>query len=293
MLGIGYGWTQLAMTPNSIDIGLALLAVLVFAKIIATAFTVESGGSGGVFAPGIVIGGLIGAVLWGLLRNVPHMPSLASFVIVGMMAFLGAVGHVPLAVMVMIAEITGSYQLLAPAMIAVGLAYVIIGNNTMYHSQVLSPAESPAHRDKYSYPLLNRMQVKEAMRAKVLTLSPDATIADAAGLMQINGIKGIPVIDTNSNLVGIIANIDVMKVPQEKWPLTRVKEIMSTDLAVIRAGDRLDYALNYMRQRNIGRLPVVENKDPKKLIGIITTSDIVAAYMDSQNSVKPSGNTSD
>ena len=293
VLGIGYGWTQLTMTPNAIDIGLALLAVLVFAKIIATAFTVESGGSGGVFAPGIVIGGLLGAVLWGLLRNVPHMPSLASFVIVGMMAFLGAVGHVPLAVMVMIAEITGSYQLLAPAMIAVGLAYVIIGNNTIYHSQVLSPAESPAHRDKYSYPLLNRMQVKEAMRTKVLTLSPDATIADAASLMQLNGIKGIPVIDTNSNLVGIIANIDVMKVPQEKWPLTRVKEIMSTDLAVIRAGDRLDYALNYMRQRNIGRLPVVDDKDPKKLIGIITTSDIVAAYMDSQNLVKPSRSTPD
>ena len=68
---------------------------------------------------------------------------------------------------------------------------------------------------------------------------------------------------------------------------------MSTDLAVIRAEDRLDYAMNYMRQRNIGRLPVVENKDPKKLVGIITTSDIVAAYMESQNSVKPSGNTSD
>ena len=182
---------------------------------------------------------LLGAVLWGLLRNVPHMPSLASFVIVGMMAFLGAVGHVPLAVMVMIAEITGSYQLLAPAMIAVGLAYVIIGNNTMYHSQVLSPAESPAHRDKYSYPLLNRMQVKEAMRTKVLTLSPEATIADAAGLMQINGIKGIPIIDNAGNLAGIIANIDVMKIPHDSWRVTRVKDVMSTELAVIRAEDRV------------------------------------------------------
>ena len=287
VLGIGYGWTQLAMTPDAIGIGLALLAVMVFAKIIATAATVESGGSGGVFAPGIVIGGLLGAVLWGLLRNVPHMPSLASFVIVGMMAFLGAVGHVPLAVMVMIAEITGSYQLLAPAMIAVGLAYVIIGNNTMYHSQVLSPAESPAHRDKYSYPLLNRMQVKEAMRSKVLTLSPDATVADAAGLMQINGIKGIPLIDTEGNLAGIIANIDVMKIPHGEWALTRIKDVMSTDLATIRAEDHLDYALNYMRQRNIGRLPVVEDNNPKKLIGIVTTSDIVASYMDSQNSAKP------
>ena len=287
VLGIGYGWAQLAMTPDAIGIALALLAVLVFAKIIATAFTVESGGSGGVFAPGIVIGGLLGAVLWGLLRNVPHMPSLASFVIVGMMAFLGAVGHVPLAVMVMIAEITGSYQLLAPAMIAVGLAYVIIGNNTMYHSQVLSPAESPAHRDKYAYPLLNRMQVKEAMRTKVLTLSPDATIADAAGLMQINGIKGIPIIDNASNLAGIIANIDVMKIPHDNWRGTRVKDVMSTELAIIRAGDKVDYALNYMRRRNIGRLPVVEDNNPKKLIGIITTSDIVAAYMDLQQSFKP------
>ena len=290
VLGVGYGWTQLAMTPGAIGIGLALLAVLVFAKILATSLTVESGGSGGVFAPGIVIGGLLGAVLWGLMRNIPHMPSLASFVIVGMMAFLGAVGHVPLAVMVMIAEITGSYQLLAPAMIAVGLAYVIIGNNTMYKSQVLSPAESPAHRSKYAYPLLNRMLVKEAMRTKVLTLSPEATVADAAGMMQINGIKGIPVIDNTGNLTGIIANIDIMKTPREQWPLTRVKDIMSTDLAVIHAEDPLDYAMNYMRQRNIGRLPVVEDKNPKKLVGIITTSDIVAAYMDSQSSNKPAQN---
>jgi CBS domain-containing protein len=157
----------------------------------------------------------------------------------------------------------------------------------MYKSQVLSPAESPAHRSKYAYPLLNRMLVKEAMRTKVLTLSPEATVADAAGMMQINGIKGIPVIDNTGNLTGIIANIDIMKTPREQWPLTRVKDIMSTDLAVIHAEDPVDYAMNYMRQRNIGRLPVVEDKNPKKLVGIITTSDIVAAYMDSQNSFKP------
>jgi len=61
VLGVGYGWTQLAMTPVRFNLSLALLVVLVFAKIAATAFTVESGGSGGVFAPGIVIGGLVGA----------------------------------------------------------------------------------------------------------------------------------------------------------------------------------------------------------------------------------------
>ncbi len=287
VLGVGYGWTQLAMTPNALRVSLAILAVLIFAKILATALTVESGGSGGVFAPGIVIGGLIGAVLWQAMQGVPHMPSLASFVIVGMMAFLGAVGHVPLAVMVMIAEITGSYQLLAPAMIAVGLAYVIIGRNTMYHSQVLSPAESPAHRDKYSYPLLNHMSVKEAMRTDVVTLSPDSLVSEAAQLIQIKGIKGIPIIDKMGNLVGIVANIDVMQLQKDTWLVTRVKDIMSTDLAVIHTEDHLDYALNLMRQKNIGRLPVVDAKNQRKMVGILTSSDIVAHYMDSQNS----GNT--
>jgi chloride channel protein, CIC family len=292
VLGVGYGWTQLAMTPDAINIGLVLLAVLVLAKIVATAFTVESGGSGGVFAPGIVIGGLLGAVLWGVMRNVPHMPSLASFVIVGMMAFLGSVGHVPLAVMVMIAEITGSYQLLAPAMIAVGLAYVIIGKNTMYKSQVLSPAESPAHRDKYAYPLLNRMLVKEAMKWPVTTLSPEATITEAANLMQARGIKGVPIINTRGNLAGIIANIDVVKIRHNKWQSTRIQEVMSTDLAIIHAEDRLDYALNLMRQRNIGRLPVVEENNPHKLIGIITSSDIVGKYMETQSSMLSTDETS-
>jgi len=70
----------------------------------------------------------------------------SSFVIVGMMAFLGSVGHVPLAVMVMIAEITGSYQLLAPAMIAVGLAMLSLAKYHVRESGS-SPAESPAHRD--------------------------------------------------------------------------------------------------------------------------------------------------
>ena len=286
VLGVGYGWTQLAMTPGAINLSLALLVVLVFAKIAATAFTVESGGSGGVFAPGIVIGGLVGAVLWGFMHTIPHMPSLASFVIVGMMAFLGSVGHVPLAVMVMIAEITGSYQLLAPAMIAVGLAYVIVGRNTMYESQVLSPAESPAHRDKYSYPLLNRMSVKEAMKTDVITLSPTSSVEEAAHLMQKKGIKGIPIVDNGNNLVGIIANIDVMKIHHNRWQWTRVKDIMSTDLAVAHSEDQLDYALNLMRQRNIGHLPVVEEKSNHKLIGIITTSDIVGKYMENQNSFK-------
>ena len=113
----------------------------------------------------------------------------------------------------MIAEITGSYQLFAPAMIAVGLAYVIIGRNTMYQSQVLSPAESPAHRDKYSYPLLNHMHVKEAMKTDVITLSPQSHQYPKPPILYNRKASRVFLsLDNKGNLVGIIANIDVMKI---------------------------------------------------------------------------------
>jgi acetoin utilization protein AcuB len=130
------------------------------------------------------------------------------------------------------------------------------------------------------------MSVKEAMKTDVITLSPTSSVEEAAHLMQQKGIKGIPIVDNGNNLVGIIANIDVMKIHHNRWQWTRVKDIMSTDLAVAHSEDQLDYALNLMRQRNIGHLPVVEEKSNHKLIGIITTSDIVGKYMENQNSFK-------
>ena len=74
----------------------------------------------------------------------------APFVIVGMMAFFGAAGKVPIAVILMVAEMTGSYALLVPAMIATAIAYIISGKNTIYHSQLPSKTDSPAHKGEYA-----------------------------------------------------------------------------------------------------------------------------------------------
>lgn len=280
VLGMGYGWVQLAMSVDGLELGLGLLVVLVLAKIAATALTVGSGGSGGVFAPGMVIGGLLGAAVWQALQTLStHMPaSPAPFVIVGMMAFFGAVGHAPLAVMVMVAEMTGSYQLLVPAMIAVGLATVIVGRHSIYESQVRSPAESPVHEKEYSYPLLGRILVSDAMTTRVVTARPQTTVAEAANLMHQHGIKALPVKDGAGALVGIIANIDVVQVPKMDWAATTVDRVMKKGLVTIHPEDRLDYAMRLMTKSNIGHLPVVSVFDPRRLSGIITTSDVMEAY---------------
>jgi len=89
VLGMGYGWLQLGMLNHPLPLGITLL--LIFAKILSTSLSIGSGGSGGVFAPGLFIGGMVGTGLWQLLHGavayVPVSPEL--FIVVGMMAFFG------------------------------------------------------------------------------------------------------------------------------------------------------------------------------------------------------------
>lgn len=96
-------------------------------KAIASAITIGSGGGGGVFAPGLVIGGMVGGSLWSLLSGFPAItPSSPSgFVIVGMMALFGGIAKVPLAVIIMVSEMTMDYTLLIPSMLACSIAYFV------------------------------------------------------------------------------------------------------------------------------------------------------------------------
>jgi CIC family chloride channel protein len=148
VLGMGYGWVQVAMTPALLGLPLWVILLIPFAKILATSFSIGSGASGGVFGPGMVVGGMLGASFWRLGHAVlPGMPpESAPFIIIGMMALFGGIAHAPLAVMLMVAEMTGNLSLLAPAMLAVGVSYLVVGNNTIYANQIYSRADSPAHR---------------------------------------------------------------------------------------------------------------------------------------------------
>jgi CIC family chloride channel protein len=144
VLGGGYGWIQEAIDGR---LSLTLLLVLIFAKLLAFSLTVSSGGSGGVFAPSLYVGAMLG----GLLAQLFHQPS-AAFVIVGMAAVFAGAARVPLASMLMVTEMTGGYHLLPPAALAVILSYLIqvslsaqLKYGSLYEAQVPGRADSPAH----------------------------------------------------------------------------------------------------------------------------------------------------
>jgi CIC family chloride channel protein len=144
VLGGGYGWIQLAINGG---LTLYLLLALIFAKIIAFALTVSSGGSGGVFAPSLFVGAMLGGSLAILLHQLP-----AVFVIVGMAAVFGAAARVPIATMLMVTEMAGGYHLLIPAGLAVMISYLLevrlssfVKYKSLYEGQVPTRQDSPAH----------------------------------------------------------------------------------------------------------------------------------------------------
>ena len=116
-----------------------LLFGLALVKMFATALTLESGGSAGDLQSSIAIGGLLGGA-FGYAAQI-LMPSIAdpgAFALVGMGAFYGGIAHAPLAALVMVCEMAGSYDLLVPLMLTVGLAYLALRPVSLYSAQRLS-----------------------------------------------------------------------------------------------------------------------------------------------------------
>jgi len=177
ILGGGYSWIQ-----QAIDGGLALhlLLILMVAKIVAMSFTVSSGGSGGVFAPSLYVGAMLGGVFAAASHHAP-----AGLVIVGMAAVFSGAARVPVATLLMVAEMTGGYVLLVPAGLAVMLSFVIqtklssfLRYRSLYEAQVAARADSPAHRAE---------QVQIALKLldeETFSLPPETNHLHLAALLQ-------------------------------------------------------------------------------------------------------------
>ncbi len=279
ILGMGYGWLQFGINGDVVALPLGIMIAVAFGKIVATSLSVGSGGSGGVFAPGLVVGGMVGGATWSLLHRVtaivPAEPW--TFVVLGMMALFGSIGKAPLAIMIMVSEMTGDYSLLVPSMVSVVIAYFLTGNSYIYENQVETRADSPAHRAEFSTPLLERIKVSDAMITKLVTTNPQTPVKDVGRLMKENGIDAVPVIDSGQ-LAGIVANLDMARIPERNWPHMQAWEIMSKQLIVGHPDESLFDALDRMNRNNISHLPIVDDKDPKKLIGFLAIHDISYIY---------------
>ncbi len=279
ILGTGYGWLQFAINGNTAVLPLGIMIAIIFGKIVATGLSIGSGGSGGVFAPGLVIGGMVGGVAWAVLHEftaiVPADP--APFVVLGMMTLFGGIAKAPLAMMTMVSEMTGNYSLLVPSMVSVVIAYFLTGRSYIYENQVNTRADSPAHQMEYSVPLLEKIHIADAMVTDPVVISPDVPVNNLAKLMKSKKVDAIPVLESGK-LVGIVATIDIARLSENTLPKILTREIMSKDLSVGYPDETLYAALNRMSQNNISHLPVIDRNQRDKLIGFLAIHNIALTY---------------
>jgi H+/Cl- antiporter ClcA len=278
VLGTGYGWIQQGLGHQLLSLPLWIVIILPFARILATSLSIGSGGSGGIFGPGMVIGAFIGASVWRLFD--PAFPSMghdpAPYVIVGMMCCFGGISRAPLAVMLMVAEMTGSLSILAPAMIAVGLAWFIVRRNddTIYRSQLKSRADTPAQRILVGMPVLATVPVRTAMAPPRLVITGGTSVGVARYQLRQNGLSGAPVVDGEGRFEGTVS----LQSLGEKGERGERQLGSFVDVAAPTVSEtaHLDVAIDAMTTASDHWVPVLDVE--RKVIGTIAISDVVRGY---------------
>ena len=269
-LGMGYGYVQELIDGK---LALTVIVLTVIGKIVATSFSIGSGGSGGVFGPSVVIGSFVGGALgYFLSQYYPIQPE--AFVLVGMSSFIAGACKTPIAGILMTAEMTGGYKLLPALMLSSAISYLLTRDHTIYSEQVSTRIESPAHRKEMLIDILEEIPVRKAMTKEVITVHPENTVKYVMNLIEKTGHIGYPVVE-DDRLVGMITFTDVERVSSEEREKKRVKEVMTPNPIVTYPDEDLRSVLEKMVLRDVGRLPVIENG---RLVGIVTKGDIVRAY---------------
>jgi H+/Cl- antiporter ClcA len=278
VLGTGYGWIQQGLGPHLLTLPLWIVLALPFARILATGLSIGSGGSGGIFGPGMVIGAFIGASVWRLFE--PIVPSMghnpAPFVIVGMMCCFGSISRAPLAVMLMVAEMTGSLSILAPAMIAVGLAWFIVrrGDDTIYRSQLQSRADAPAQRLLTGMPVLSAVVVGDAMAPLPLVIHGGTPPGDARRQLRQAGVTGAPVVDDQGRFEGTVTIRSLGAVdPDSERTLEKAVDPAAPTVA---ADAHLDVALDALTTSPDHWVTVLDSQ--RQVLGTIGVTDVVRGY---------------
>ncbi|MGM0418599.1 MAG: chloride channel protein [Thermodesulfobacteriota bacterium] len=280
-LASGYGYIQEAIFLEKTILFLAILAV---GKIFTTAFTIGSGGSGGVFGPSVVIGGAVGGAVGLIFHN--FFPGAVSdpgaFVVVGMAGFFTVVSNTPISTIIFVSEMTNSYHLLLPSLLVCALCYVFSGDTTIYKKQVKRRVDSPAHQGEFMMDVLQSIKVKNLMHylKQVEHVHEEMRFSDFKRFFSTTRQHYFPVMDKNDRLVGIFSSTDIRGVlfAPDIEPLIVMKDIATPDILVTTPEEDLHTVLLKFTQKNIESLPVVDKNDKGILLGMLNRREVISFY---------------
>ena len=260
-----------------------LLALLCVAKIVASSLTIGTGGSAGDFAPSFVIGGLAGGAFGQACALILRDPRIdpGAFALVGMGTLYGGIAHAPISSLVMVCELAGSYDLLVPLMLAEGIAFVALRKRALYHAQVPTQRDSPAH-PAHLLDVLQSIPIQQIMTHG----RPFAVFsAGTPGSVMLKAIADydwqdvFPVLDRTGKMTGIVTaeTLRIMASEPELAPLTLASDAMQAPVALAE-GDGLRTAIEILSANGLREVPVIDGVG--KIIGFVDEADIGRAYLE-------------
>jgi len=283
--GIFYGGYDLILSAIEGSLAVKALLVLTVAKILATSFSISSGGSGGVFAPSLAIGALVGALVGMAAKAL--FPQLdvnpACFALVGMGGFFAGVAKVPVASVIMVSEMTGSYALLAPLMLVSVLHMMLSTRWSLYEAQVPGLVQSPAHAGDFVIDVLADMHVSEVLPE---TREPRCvhhfmTLRRVLEYVADAKESYFPVVDDDDHLVGIFSLTDLRRIYLENVveDMVIVRDFMIENVITTTMNDDLHEVLRRMTKNNINTIPVIEGEgSQRQVIALLERNEIGRAY---------------
>ncbi len=258
-------------------ISLLIIAVL---KIVATTLTIGSGGSAGIFGPSLFIGAMLGAAV-GVAANhfLQHDVSIVSFMIVGMGAFYSGVANAPIAGIIMIVEMTGSYVLLPPLIIVSIFTFILSKRISFYKNQLENRFKSPAHSWEMKNDIIDQILLKDHFPEFRLlaVIRKNDILEDVLNLASQIHASDFIVVNEQLKYEGIFSlrqkDFDLANNPQNKN--LKISDFADYSVPSVKPEEKLSRALDIIMRHDIDKVAVT---DKNFILGYIRSKDIFEAY---------------
>lgn len=273
-----------AALDATVPTALWALALLCGAKILATCFTLGSGGSGGIFAPSLFVGAAAGATFGVALESLGLLPeggSPASYALVGMAAVVAGTTHAPLTAMLMLFEITRDVYVLLPIMLAAVVSTVVaqlLARDSIYSLKLRRKGVRVGVAGDWT--LLRKILASDAPLVPPVTVHPEEPLQNLLRMAENYRVEDFVVVQGDGMYAGLVTGHDLRTalIEREALPLLVVGEVMRTDLPTISPDETLDVVMGKFSTHDVSSLAVVSGDGSKKVQGLLTRSRLMARY---------------
>lgn len=277
VFGVGYEHIESVLAnqfPWYLVFGLLLF------KLLATSLTIGSGGSGGVFAPslfmGCMLGGSFGYLVNHAFAGISAPPG--AYALVGMAGVFAGVSQAPITGILIVFEMTGDYKVVLPLMIVCVISSLVargLHPETIYTQKLSRRGVNVRKGEKVD--MMADMPVERVMTTQVVVLDGRTPLEAARQKALQHAFTGFPVVE-EGRLIGVITYADLLAAEKTNPGLTEIREIVKPHLLTVCPQDTIRSVMEQMARGDVGRLPVVDYHNRSMLLGIVSRSDIINAY---------------